>query len=71
MITLAQAGQRLRFEGLHKQRWGFFLDGTYIGLREDTRGRRRRNRPTNRGMDSESSCFLQMWIHGVTKALAR
>jgi opacity protein-like surface antigen len=30
---------QLRFEGLHKQRWGFFLDGTYIGLSTEARAK--------------------------------
>jgi hypothetical protein len=28
---------QLRFEALHRQRWGFFLDGTYIGLSTEAR----------------------------------
>jgi len=44
---------QLRFEGLHKERWGFFLDGTYLGLSTEASAKIGPFRLRGRDVDAE------------------
>ncbi len=52
-------GAQLRFEGLRNERWGFFLDGTYMNLSSDARARIGPFRV--RGVDIDAQ-FTQAWL---------
>jgi opacity protein-like surface antigen len=50
---------QLRFEGMRDDRWGFFVDGTYLRLGEDARARVGPFRV--RGLDIDAQ-FTQAWL---------
>lgn len=52
-------GAQLRFEGLHEDRWGFFVEGNYLSLGDEARARIGRFRIRGVAVDTQ---FTQAWF---------